>query len=42
MVNDIKKIITNTVEPEFYNHPYCQAKVVINARWALKTGSDVT
>ena len=33
---------THTVEPEFYDHPFCQAKVVVNARWSLKTGSDVT
>ena len=32
----------DTVEPEFYDHPFCQAKVVVNARWSLKTGSDVT
>ena len=31
-----------TVEPEFNNHPFCQAKVVINARWLLKKGSDAT
>ena len=27
----------NTVEPEFYDHPFCLAKVVVNARWSFKT-----
>ena len=30
--------VANTVEPEFYDHPFRQAKVVVNVRCSLKTG----